>query len=41
MKKLLLDDGAAEELQRILRKYMSYYLDVGTLKSESIFEGKY
>lgn len=39
--KIALDDGAAEELQRILRKYMSYYLDVGTLKSESIFEGKY
>lgn len=39
--KIALDEKAAESLQAILRKYMSYYLDIGTLKSESIFEGKF
>lgn len=36
--KIALDEGAAKDLQSILREYMSYYLDIGTLKSESFFE---
>lgn len=39
--KIALDEKAAEELQQILRKYISYHLDIGTLKSESIFEGEF
>ncbi len=39
--KIALDEKAAKSLQAILRNYMSYYLDIGTLKSESIFEGKF
>lgn len=39
--KIALDEKAADSLQAILREYMSYYLDIGTLKSESIFEGKF
>lgn len=39
--KIALDESAAEELQRMLRKYMSYHLDIGVLKSESIFEGEF
>lgn len=39
--KIALDDSAAAELQRILREYMSYYLDVGKLKSDSIFNGNF
>lgn len=39
--KVALEPGAAKCLQQILREYMSYYLDVGKLKSESIFEGKF
>lgn len=39
--KIALDENAAEELQNILREYMSYYLDVGRLKSESIFKGNF
>lgn len=39
--KIALDEEPAKGLQAILRKYMSYYLDIGTLKSESIFEGKF
>ncbi|MGN0657982.1 MAG: DNA repair protein RecO [Emergencia sp.] len=35
--KIALDPAAADGLQQILREYMSYYLDIGTLKSESIF----
>lgn len=36
--KIALDQGAAKDLQDILRAYMSYYLDIGTLKSESFFK---
>lgn len=36
--KIALDREAAGELQQILRKYISYHLDIGALKSESIFE---
>ncbi len=39
--KIALDDSAAEGLQQILRKYMSYYLDIGALKSESIFQEEF
>ena len=39
--KIALGDDAAEELQCILRKYMSYHLDLGTLKSEHIFQGEF
>lgn len=39
--KVALEPSAAKGLQQILREYMSYYLDVGKLKSESIFEGKF
>lgn len=39
--KIALDDAAANELQKILREYMSYYLDIGTLKSESFFKGNF
>lgn len=38
--KIALEEGAGEELQRILRKYMSYYLDIGTLKTEGILNGE-
>jgi len=36
--KIALDEAAAKDLQGILRKYMSYYLDIGTLKSESFLK---
>ena len=36
--KIALDEVAAKALQDILRAYMSYYLDIGTLKSESFFK---
>lgn len=39
--KIGLDDVAADALQKMLREYMSYYLDIGKLKSESIFEGNF
>lgn len=39
--RVALEPGAAKGLQQILREYMSYYLDVGRLKSESIFEEKF
>lgn len=35
--KIALDKGVAEGLQGVLRGYMSYHMDIGTLKSESIF----
>ncbi len=34
--KIALDEDAAEELQTVLREYLSYYLDIGRLKSDSI-----
>ena len=36
--KIALDEATAKDLQGILRNYMSYYLDIGTLKSESFFQ---
>ena len=36
--KIALQKDVATRLQAILREYMSYHLDVGTLKSESIFK---
>ncbi len=36
--KIALDETVARDLQDILRNYMSYYLDIGTLKSESFFK---
>ena len=36
--KIALKGDVASRLQNILRSYMSYHLDVGTLKSESIFK---
>lgn len=36
--RIALDEAVAKDLQGILRKYMSYYLDIGTLKSESFFK---
>lgn len=39
--KIELDAEVAKELQRILRAYMSYHLDIGTLKSESIFNDNF
>ncbi|MBR5316103.1 MAG: DNA repair protein RecO [Firmicutes bacterium] len=36
--KIALDEAVAKDLQDMLRKYMSYYFDIGTLKSESFFE---
>ena len=35
---IALDEATAKDLQGILRNYMSYYLDIGTLKSESFFQ---
>ena len=35
---MLIDEAAAKDLQGILRNYMSYYLDIGTLKSESFLK---
>lgn len=35
--KIALDPDAAVQLQKILREYMAYYLDIGTLKSDGIF----
>lgn len=37
--KLALDDEAAAALQKAVREYMSYHLDISSLKSESMFEG--
>lgn len=34
-----LNRGVAEELQRIVREYISYYFDIGVLKSEGIMAG--
>lgn len=39
--KIALEDQAAEELQKLIRAYMAHYLDIGVLKSESIFEGNF
>ena len=35
--KIALDQEVAKQLQAVLREYMSFHLDIGTLKSESIF----
>ncbi|TDP54589.1 DNA repair protein RecO [Aminicella lysinilytica] len=35
--KIALDDGIADRLQVIIKEYISYHLDVGNLKSESLF----
>ena len=39
--KIALDKQAAEGLQHIIRAYMEYHLDIGALKSESIFKGSF
>jgi DNA repair protein RecO (recombination protein O) len=36
---LALEEKAAEQLQRILRAWFAYHLDVGDLKSEAVFAG--
>ncbi|MDD6042834.1 MAG: DNA repair protein RecO [Eubacteriaceae bacterium] len=36
--KLALNEDVAVKLQQILREYLSYHLDVGSLKSDDIFE---
>ena len=37
---VVLDDSTARELQRIIREYISYYFDIGSLKSEAIITGQ-
>lgn len=37
---IALDDAVADRLQLIIKEYISYHLDVGNLKSESIFAKK-
>jgi DNA repair protein RecO len=37
---IALDDSVSSRLQMIIKNYMSYHLDVGDLKSESIFTEK-
>lgn len=39
--KIALEPDTAVQLQKILREYMAYYLDIGTLKSDSIFGEKF
>lgn len=39
--KIALAEDVSEELQCILRRYMSYYLDIGTLNSENMFYGEF
>ncbi|MEG0923886.1 MAG: DNA repair protein RecO [Anaerovoracaceae bacterium] len=39
--KIALEEKVSGELQTIIKSYMSYYLDIGKLKSESFFMGKY
>ncbi len=41
LEKLALDDEVCRKLQRIIKKYMAYHLDINNLKSESFFEGKF
>ena len=36
--RIALDEATAKDLQGILRNYMSYHLDIGTLKSESFLK---
>lgn len=36
---LALDESAATVLQRVIREYMAYHLDISGLKSESMFSG--
>ncbi len=38
--RIALDDKTAKELQSLIREYFSYHLDVGRLKSESMFTKK-
>ena len=40
-RKLALEEKVARELQGILRAYLNWHLDVGDLKSESVFAGGY
>ena len=40
-RKLALEEKVARELQGILRAYLDWHLDVGDLKSESVFAGGY
>lgn len=35
--KIALDDGLQETLQKILKEYISYHMDIRELKSESFF----
>lgn len=37
---VILEKETAEELQRIVREYISYYFDIGNLKSEGIITGQ-
>lgn len=39
--KIALADSVGELLQSILREYMSYYLEIGTLNSENMFRGEF
>ena len=39
--KIALDQEVAKQLQAVLREYMSFHLDIGTLKSESIFNDNF
>ena len=40
-RKIALDDAVAGQLQTIIRDYISYHLDIGGLKSESIFMNRF
>lgn len=40
-RKIGLNDSVAEQLQVILKSYMSRHLDIGNLKSESFFNGRF
>lgn len=39
--KIALEDDTAKALQKIVREYMSYYMDIGILKSEGISENNF
>lgn len=40
-RKLALEKETADELQRIIRSYLEYHLDIGKLKSESMWNGSF
>ena len=37
LEKIALDDKIQDELQRIMKEYISYHMDIKGLKSESFF----